>query len=78
MEFDDDDDDLYGDIAFPENFIFGQNIQTQNIIDENGFKEIAHKALSKRSDNLLNQIEKETISIHSYFLEKMKAFPNIF
>ena len=78
MEFDDDDDDLYGDIAFPENFIFGQNIQTQNIIDENGFKEIAHKTLSKRSDNLLNQIEKETISIHSYFLEKMKAFPNIF
>ena len=45
MEFDDDDDDIYGDIAFPENFIFGQNIQTQNIIDENGYKEIAHKAL---------------------------------
>jgi len=78
MEIDDEDDDLYGDIAFPENFMFGQNIQTQNIIDENGFKEIVHKTLSKRSDNLLNQIEKETIIIHAYFLEKMKAFPSIF
>ena len=78
MDFDDDDDDLYGDIAFPENFILGQNIQSQNIINENGFKEIVHKALSKRSDNLLNQIEKETISIHAFFLEKMKSFPNIF
>lgn len=78
MEFDDEDDDIYGNIDFPQNFMDDQNNKNQYIINENGFKEIVHKRLSQRSDNLLNQIEKETVSIHSYFLEKMKSFPNIF
>ena len=81
MDFnnDNDDDDLYGEIALPNNifldFINNNAIENNRII--NGFKEISKRKISKRN-NLYTKIENETSKIYLYFIGRTTEFPKIF
>ena len=79
-DFDDENDDIYGEIAFPNNFLFNNNQQYEinncNII--NGFKELINRKISIKSNPLYTKIENETFKINKYFLDKINNFPIIF
>jgi len=77
MEYNDDEDDIYGEIVLPQNYTFDYN-QYKDYKFINGFKEIINRKISTKFNSLYNEIEKETLKIHLYFMEKTKNFPIIF
>ena len=84
MEFfnnEDEDDDFYENIEINPNYLINFNQDYNNTLDNkiiNGFKEISNRKISTTSNSLYNEIEKETSSIYSYFIEKVNKFPQLF